>query len=142
MARNRPLDGSPKRTPPVRYTLIDGEARSTEHPDTFEVPLWEVRASLRPGDLAKVGAEFNPDEPHLNVDSAVRPAFEEKFGQAWGERFWVLINDVRDGVYFGEVNNELGYTRHHGLYLGAPIRFEPRHVLAIWHGDDKRAERS
>jgi hypothetical protein len=132
-----------KGTTPVRYTLIDGEARSAEHPDTFEVPLREARASLRPGNLAKVGAEFDPDEPHLDVDSPVRPAWEEKFGKAWrGERFWVLINDVRDGVYVGEINNELVYTRHHGLHLGAAIRFEPRHVLAIWHGDDKPAERS
>jgi hypothetical protein len=125
-----------------RYALIDGEARSLEHPDTFAIPPPEERTSLQPGELAKVGAEFDPEEPHLNVDSAVRPAFEERFGQAWGERFWVVVTEAGKGFYRGEVNNELAYTRNHGLHLGASIRFEPRHVLAIWRANDEGANGS
>lgn len=57
------------------FTLIDGVARNTEHPDTFEIPSEEERRAVKAGDLVKLGFLMEDEE-------------------IAGERMWVEITTV------------------------------------------------
>jgi hypothetical protein len=104
------------------YTLVNGEERNKEHPDTFTIPCECVRGCIRPGDYAKLG--FLYDDRRL-----------------MNERMWVQVKkqDPITGEY-------LGVLVYRPLMPGAPVgrgdkvSFEAKHVLDIterqfWEGD-------
>ncbi len=103
-------------TSAARYTLIDAFERSLSHPETFDFPGFDVVGRARPGDLLKIGAEFQDDQSKWS-----------------GERFWVIVSAVEGqgaaARLTGAIDNDLQCTASHGLRLGDTISFAPRHVL-------------
>lgn len=100
----------------AKYALIDAFERSVAHPDTFDFPGFAIGVQAQPGDLLKIGVEF-----------------EDKDASSSGERFWVIVTGVerQDGhaLLRGTIDNDLQLTRHHGLSYGDEVAFEARHVL-------------
>ena len=93
------------------YTLIDGEQRHAEFPETFRIPLTRKRESLDAGDIVKLGFQF----------ASVMQ----------GERMWVLVASRQpDGDYIGHLDNDPVLSE--SLCCGDAVQFSPRHVLAIW----------
>lgn len=86
-----------------RPALVDAEKMARDNPGTFSIPLG--RDTLAAGDLAKVSC--------------------------CGERFWCIVVMVRDGLYFGRIDNNLILSEQHGLLFGDLIRFAPRNVHQI-----------
>ncbi|MDQ6437904.1 hypothetical protein RB623_27940 [Mesorhizobium sp. LHD-90] len=103
-----------KRAP--RYTLIDAFERSLSHPDTFNFPGFDIVEQAKPGNLLKIGAEFQDADSEWS-----------------GERFWVIVRTVEGAGaavrLTGGIDNELQCTDSHGLRLGDTVTFAPRHVL-------------
>ena len=95
------------------YTLWDGEERNREHPDTFEIPTRLERETLKPGDWAKLGFDFGPNEIV--------------------ERMWVMVKST-DGMggYMGRLDNE---PLTDAIRCGATVVFGPEHVLSILPDD-------
>lgn len=95
----------------MSWTIVNGEERHAQHPDTFEIPAERDRKSLRVGDFAKICLE----------------------GGEAGERFWLRVTaKTDDGRYVGKVDNDLVvYTE---IPLGFEMVFAPEHVLSILPG--------
>lgn len=98
------------------WTLVDGEQRAKEHPDTFEQPPRSEREQLAPGAFAKV--------------ILVTP---EMVKQNLGERVWVRVTKrsgkEADTKYRGELDTTPALIS--GLHVGSVIDFEPRHIVDI-----------
>jgi hypothetical protein len=92
---------------------MDGAERSAEHPDTFEIPPAAQRRALTLGEIVKLGFELT--EP------------VEGMG---GERMWVRITDADHPQYAGVLESAPQCIP--GLELGSLIRFESRHIIAIY----------
>jgi hypothetical protein len=90
----------------MTFLLEDCEALNAQHPDSFEIPSITERLTLKPGQHAKV--------------MAVSPEGVE--------RIWVQITERLNGLYIGTLANQPIYM---GLDHGAPITFEPRHVMDV-----------
>lgn len=92
--------------------LLDAERLHRDDPDTFSIPRADVRRSLAVGDGVKLIFGYGPGE---------RPP---------AERMWVQVVEVEDDGYAGRLDN----TPHviGDLAPGDLVRFEPRHVAAIW----------
>ena len=89
-----------------RYTLVDVVERAEKF-STFSIPPLEERATLAPGDYAK-----------LVFDDA--------------ERMWVKVTRVNDdGSYRGVLDNDPVIVE---LKPGAKVTFSPQHVCAILRG--------
>ena len=99
------------------WTLVDGEQRAREHPDTFEVPPRDQREQLGLGDFAK--AIF------------VTPSMLQ---QNMGERMWLRVlerKQVGKGpiTYRGQLDNSPHLVS--GLKAGDDVTFRPENVIAI-----------
>lgn len=127
---------------PVLYALRDAQRLHRQNPGTFAVPDRKTLDSLARGDFVKICVEFNREKiadvsGHETVQSAARigawRSFVGKHAERniAGERFWVILHDVRDTYLTGTINNDLVYTVHHGLKDGDFIRFEKRHVMDV-----------
>lgn len=89
----------------ISPVLINAEAMAREHPGTFQIP--DSRGSLVVGDYVKIACE--------------------------GERFWCVIDEVKDGIYSGEVRNAV-FTP--GLSLGSKIKFAPANIYQAMRGEE------
>jgi hypothetical protein len=133
------------------YTLIDAEAQHRKSPRTFDVPSKVVVASLKPGDLVKVGAQFDVRVKPGDTDPPMRAAWERRIGQevagnVGAERFWVRLTHEERGPkgtrqFRGTVENDLVYKAHHGLDCGQEMAFEGRHLLD-WMRAENEVEQS
>jgi hypothetical protein len=72
------------------WTLQDAQQLADEFPYTFYKPSPEVIANLASGNQVKLIFEFASDDPQ--APSA--------------ERMWVEINEYKNGIYTGYLNNE------------------------------------
>ncbi len=99
----------------MRWTLLNGEDRHAENPDTFEIPSRKKREALRPGMHAKLCFEFH---------SASRVS---------GERMWVKVTECQAGRYAGTLANDPTATK--ALKFGDTIEFGPEHVINILAAD-------
>ena len=97
----------------ARFTgLLDAEVRHRADPWTFSIPHSDARTALTIGDTVKL-------------------LFGAGAGASQGvERMWVEVVDVTADSYVGRLENEP--VSISDLEPGAPVRFEPRHVAAIW----------
>lgn len=93
------------------YTLIDGDERHEQNPTTFEMPDKDDRLAVPVGAYAKIGVESLGNKP--------------------GERFWVIVTEAQDGRFVGTINNDLVYTRYHGLKDTDVVEFGPEHILSF-----------
>jgi uncharacterized protein YegJ (DUF2314 family) len=92
------------------YTLIDGESRNAEYPDTFEIPSVEERRAVTSGDYVKLGFEY--DDPSSMA----------------GERMWVEVATVGDKLTGTLANEPIGTT---DLEHGDEVGFELRHIIGL-----------
>lgn len=95
----------------VGYRLADGEARNAEAPRSFFIPPRSERASLQPGDFAKL--LFEVDNPQQDDPGA--------------ERMWVQILGVSDGSYVGALTNTPKAITT--INVGDRVEFGPEHVI-------------
>lgn len=89
----------------MKLEFVDAQVMAKEHPDTFSAPDEIELSCITAGAFVKVC-----------VDK---------------ERFWVFVTAVTPTVITGTIDNDLVYTRYHGLRYEDLITFEPRHVFNI-----------
>lgn len=95
----------------ITELLTDAARQNHLHPDTFEIPDENEMAAIVPGCFVKVAA---------SVDIAPKVS---------GERFWVEVTSLEDGIVVGKVaNNLLGDLP---FKWGDTVEFTVRNVLAI-----------
>ena len=93
-----------------KANLVDAEEMSTTYPDSFYYPLDDIE-KLKVGDIVKVCDDY--------------------------ERFWVIIEEIRDnGIFVGKVNNGLvggtllGYSAPYNF--GDLIFLKKQNIYEIW----------
>lgn len=99
--------------------LEDGEALHALHPVTFSIPRRDDRMRLSPGQIVKLIFRM--------------PAVDE--APMGAERMWVVVRAGADGRYIGQLDNQPHYIPT--LELGDLVRFEARHVVALYRGEDE-----
>ena len=93
------------------WKLEDAQKISEEFPYTFYKPSKEVVSMLRKGNLAKCIFSFeseNPEDPRA-------------------ERMWILITNISNGVFTGQLDNDPEYIE--GLMYQDPITFNECHII-------------
>ena len=86
--------------------FIDAQAMAKESSDTFFCPAPVALAALQVGDIVKVCTG--------------------------DERFWTIIQAIDGKWISASIDNELLNTEQHGLHCDDLIRFERRHIYAIY----------
>jgi hypothetical protein len=89
------------------WTLASAEDRHAANPETFLIPSLEARASLRPGDAAKLLFEIETWENGQVVDRGI-------------DRMWVIVKSRAGDRYRGVLDNDPGHAE--GLKLSFEIR--------------------
>lgn len=107
------------------WMIDDGEVAHTENPKTYWIPPSGDRASLRPGDLAK-------------MRFYIRVAEEDGQTVDHGERMWVHVMGRVDGWYRGELDNQPCCTDD--ISPGLEVWFQARHVIDIVRGGEAGQE--
>ncbi len=51
-----------------------------------------------------------------------------------GERFWIKVDEKKGGNITGFVDNDLIYSRDHGIYCGDRLEVKSHHVYDIMKG--------
>ena len=96
------------------WSLDDGEALSSQFPDTFEIPPSGARTALYPGDICKLVFRIR-----LESGEAV-------------ERMWVVVRERLNDCYLGVLDNDPQcLSENDRLWSGVELAFEPRHIIAI-----------
>jgi len=100
--------GKVEKMPSRGYTLVDVEKRARENPKTFEILSEDERASLQPGDFAKL-------------------IFQEG---SQGERMWVEIAQVTGpGKYVGVLANHPAMLQ--SVDYGDRVNFTAKNVASV-----------
>lgn len=96
-----------------RWHLTSGVERNRLHPDTFDIPTFEDKAVIEPGDVVKA-------------------MFEMKKPERWGERMWVDVMKVKRRHIVGRLSNQpIGIPR---LCFGDKVKVRFDHIIDIdWH---------
>ena len=99
----------------MSFTLIDGEQRNADNPDTFEIPEIEDRLAVKKGDMVKLGFEVEGED-------------------LGGERMWVEVSLVHEVL--GEIDWFMGTIANDPIVIdrkfGDPVHFEPKNIISIW----------
>ena len=95
------------------WSIDDAQKLADEYPYTFYKPSPEVISQLKPGNQAKVIFRFESDDP-TNPEA---------------ERMWVEITEVKNGKFYGCLDNIPVYIED--LKLNDPVEFEARHIIEI-----------
>jgi hypothetical protein len=97
------------------WELEDAEERHRAHPESFEIPSAEERASLAPGTLVKLLFLFLNEEDGKPIIDC--------------ERMWVRITERRNGGYAGQLENMPATSDV--LAPGAIVEFGPQHIATV-----------
>lgn len=105
------------------WTLVSGESRQAESPDSFWIPPLCERQSLKLGDAAKLIFEIESENE--------RGGFERGC-----ERMWVVVSEIAAPFFIGRLTNKPAaldesddfYLRH-----DVEVPFLPEHVIDIDH---------
>ena len=90
-------------------------------PATFLIPDLELRKGLQLGDLAKLVFRIAVEGGTVSV-----------------ERTWVIVRERIPGGYMGMLDNEPDTIAENDVFwLGAELPFEPRHIIAVDHANEK-----
>jgi len=93
------------------WKLVDSEELAKQYKYTFYKPSKKIIDHLQIGNIAKMTFEFDStNDEHPGA-----------------ERMWVLITEVNDGKFKGELNNNPFFL--HELWEGDEITFEHKHVI-------------
>ena len=106
-------DAIPKLEGPVTFVLESGVELHEQSPDTFLLPPSETRASLQPGDLAKLVFRITDGE------------------KVCVERMWVIVPSVTPDGYIGTLDNDPYCTQE--IQSGLLVEFSADHVIGIDH---------
>ena len=102
------------------WMIDDGEVAHAESPDTYWIPPFSDRQSVRAGDLAKIRFYIRvADDKGDEVDH--------------GERMWVQVAERVGSWYRGVLENQPYCTDD--IAPGLEVWFEPRHIIDIQRGD-------
>lgn len=93
------------------WRLVDSEQVAKENPYTFYKPSKEITKQLKVGDAAKMTFEFDSTDNEHPL----------------AERMWVLINEIRDDQFVGQLDNHPFYI--HDLFAGDTVKFEHKHII-------------
>lgn len=102
------------------WMIDDGEVAHAESPESFWIPPLEERASLYPGDLAKIRFYIRVEDEAGVIEDC-------------GERMWVEIVGKIDDWYRGLLDNQPHCTD--AINPGFEVWFEPRHVVDIMRSE-------
>lgn len=95
------------RTKKLKYSLVDGVERNTNHPDTFWIPSEEEKNSLKVKDLAKLGFLSKKDG---------------------GERMWVEITERNGDSFKGVLRNNPVLLK---LNYDDEVVFESKNIIDV-----------
>jgi hypothetical protein len=95
--------------------LIDARQIAVSSPATFSCPARSETAEVKPGDLVKVCAPFEPTGQT----------------QYRNERFWVLVTGRAATTLTGTVHGNLMFGFIHGLHEGDVIQMDEVNIYAI-----------
>ena len=95
------------------WRLEDARGIAEANPYTFHKPSPEAIAVLVPGERAKLIFQFDGEQPD-------DPA---------GERMWVEIEHIENGVFAGRLANQPLHIKD--LAQGDPVRFEACHIIGV-----------
>ncbi len=99
------------------FHLRDADEAAAESPYTFFIPPREERVAVAPGDLVKIGFEYEWET--------------EEYG---GERMWVRVTEKTGLQFAGSLENE---PFEKGLESGLVVNFGVEHILDIvWSDPD------
>ena len=102
------------------WALDDGEVAHRAHPDTYQIPPYEERSTLKEGDCAKIRFLLRVQHKGEVMDTA--------------ERMWVEVMGFQGDYYLGKLVNDPVMTD--SIAWGQPLFFEARHVTDIIRKDD------
>jgi hypothetical protein len=94
-----------------KWWLDDARVIAHQNPYSFWLPSKSILERLMPGNHAKLIFRFDSDDPEAPK----------------AERMWVAINEVKNGVFRGSLDNEPRYMTQ--IQLGDCVTFETRHVI-------------
>ena len=128
--------------PDDHYHLENAYRMHLINPKTFEIPTKAERDAIKPGTFLKVCVKFDPTNSIPGMeDPPQRKIWEEKVGKDQAdrtdaERFWVKVSSIetrnnQQHLYHCTINNDLIYTRHHGLAYEMPIDIEQQHIYLV-----------
>ncbi len=89
-----------------KIKFIDAQKMAYENPDTFYAPPFDELNEIKKGSIVKIAAD--------------------------GERFWVVVTSVKGNKITGTVNNDLVFTKDHGLRYEDRVEFEKKNVYGIF----------
>lgn len=98
--------------------MVSAEGRQAAHPDTFVIPSRDRRASLSPGDGAKLLFDIETKENGLVTDRGI-------------DRMWVIVKNRRADDYIGILDSIPGAAENLKLQEGDAVVFGPEHVAEI-----------
>lgn len=85
---------------------LNAKQKKLDYPDTFYCPDDESLDSIKVNSVVKVAT--------------------------YQERFWVVVSKVDEEIIQGYVNNDLVYTKKHGLICGRLVELRKCNVLDIY----------
>jgi hypothetical protein len=100
------------------WQLLSAEARNAAHPQTFQIPSRDKRASLQPGDGAKLLFDIETLDGEHVVDRGV-------------DRMWVIVKARTEYGYIGVLDSDPGKAENLRLREGDHITFGPEHIAEI-----------
>ncbi len=89
-----------------QINFVDAQEMHKNNPETFYAPDNEKLENLKKGDIVKVSTG--------------------------GERFWCIIDEIKQGSITATIDNNLVGTDEHGLKYGDSITFESKHIFNIY----------
>jgi hypothetical protein len=104
------------------WTLVSAEERAVAFPDTFQIPPQGKRASLSPGDAAKLLFDIETRDAGHIVDRGVDRGVD---------RMWVIVKARTELGYVGVLDSNPGTAENLKLHEKDLIAFAAEHVAAI-----------
>lgn len=86
----------------MKSKFIDAQEMQRLNPETFEAPTLEELSKIAVNQHVKICAE--------------------------GERFWILVTEIKGNRVSEMIDNDLVKTDEHGLKYGDTVIFEKRHI--------------
>ena len=100
------------------WTLLSGEERQAQHPETFSIPDRSERESLSPGDAVQLLFDIETREGGRVIDRGV-------------DRLWVIVKTRTGNIYRGVLDSDPGWAEGLSLRPGSEVNFLPEHVIKI-----------
>jgi death-on-curing protein len=101
--------------PPTPWVLLNVRKQAKKYPDTFHIP-------------------FEEDIDALKIGSIIKLIFHIEDESVGGERMWVLITEINNDEFVGELDSSPTIIR--GLHYKDKISFKAEHIASIWDDEN------